>query len=79
MSKKHPGMSSAYKKKQTTRDKRAPHRLYLNKAKELFKSKSNQDPKKNRMKITEMKKQLMIADGYDPTCKPTLCWFFSEL
>lgn len=73
VSKKHPGMSKAFKKKQDTRDLRAHHRLYLNKAKELFKKQTGANPKQHRMKITELKKKLMLEQGLDPSCKPLLC------
>ena len=59
VSKKHPGKSSNYRAKQAKRDERVLEREMLQQAKLLFVEQFQLDPKRNRGKVTALKKQLI--------------------
>lgn len=59
MSKIHRGMSITHNFKKDIREKNKNGRKMLEKAKELFYERTNKEPKKNRARITAIKKLLL--------------------
>ena len=64
VSKIHPNQSSEYKRKMATRKARTAHRVSLELAKEWYRDNIGLDLKKNRVKITRVKDELM--EGKQP-------------
>lgn len=60
MSRGHPGQSAVYRQKLLTRMKREEERGFLLEAKKVFSERNpDQDPRQNRSKVTQIKKELM--------------------